>query len=50
MEEDRLVRKRLLNCVMPEKESLLGDIPNLDVEKAIETVRDREKRKKLRPS
>ncbi len=50
MDEDRLVRKVLLNCVQPIKESLYGDIPDLDVEKAIETARDREKWKKIRPS
>ncbi len=44
-DEDRLVRKVLLNRVKPNKESLFGDIPNLDVEKVIEIARDREKRK-----
>ncbi len=44
------VQKVLLNCVKPEKESLFGDIPNLNVEQAIETARDREKWKKLRPT
>ncbi len=43
MDEDGLVRKVLLNCVQPTKESLYGDIPDLDVEKAIEIARDREK-------
>ncbi len=50
MDDDRLVRKVLLNCVKPEKESLYGEIPSRSVEKAIETVRDRENWKKLRPS
>ncbi len=50
MEEDRLVRKEHLKCVKPEKESMFGDIPNPNVEKAIETTRDREKWTKLRPS
>ncbi len=43
MDEDRLVRKVLLNCVQPTKASLYGDIPDLDIEKAIETALDREK-------
>ncbi len=42
IDEDRFVQKVLLNCVKPEKESLLGDIPSPDVEKAIETARDKE--------
>ncbi len=42
--------KVLLNGVKPEKEILFGDIPNLDVEKAIETARDRANWKLLRPS
>ncbi len=50
MHEDSLVRKVLLHCVKPEKESLFGDIPNRNVEKAIETAGDREKWKKVRPS
>ncbi len=33
MDEDRLVRKVLRNCVKPKKETLYYDIPNLDVEK-----------------
>ncbi len=49
MDEDRLVRKVFLNCVQPTKESLYGDIPDLDVEKASEIARDREKWKKIRP-
>ncbi len=49
MDEDGLVRKVLLNCVQPTKESLYGDIPDLDVEKAIEIAKDREKWKKIRP-
>ncbi len=32
------------------KESLYGDIPDLDIEKAMETARDREKWKKIRQS
>ncbi len=48
MDEDRLVRKVLLNCVT--KESLYGDIPDLDVERAIEIAQDREKWEKIRPS
>ncbi len=32
MDEDRLVRKVLLNCVKAEKESLYGNNPNLNVE------------------
>ncbi len=46
MDEDRLVRKVLLDRVQPTKDSLYGDIPDLDVEKAIEIARDREKWKK----
>ncbi len=49
-DEDRLVSKVLLNCVQPRKESIYGDIPNLDVEKAIEIAPEREKWKKIRPS
>ncbi len=50
MDEDRLVRKVLLNCFQPTKESLYGGIPDLDVERAIEIAQDREKWKKIRPS
>ncbi len=50
MDEDRLVRNVLLNCVQPTKESLFGDIPDLDVEKAIENAGGREKWKKIGPS
>ncbi len=50
IDKNRLVRKVLLNCVQPTKESLYGDIPDVDVEKAIESARDREKWKKIRPS
>ncbi len=49
MERDRLVRKVQMDCLQRTKESLYGDIPDLDVEKAIETARDREKWKKIRP-
>ncbi len=48
MDENRLVRKILLNCVKPNAESLFGDISNLDVEKAMEIVHDREEWNKLR--
>ncbi len=44
------MRKVLLNCVQPTKESLYGDIPDLDVERAIEIAQDTEKWKKIRPS
>ncbi len=50
MDEYRLVRKVLLNCVKPKKESLFGEIPNRDVEEAIDAARDTEEWKKLRPS
>ncbi len=50
MAEDRLVRKVLLNCVQPTQESLYGDIPDLDVRRAMEIAQDREKWKKIRPS
>ncbi len=50
MDEDTFVRKVLLNCDKPEKESLYGHIPNLNLEKAIETARDSEKWKQLRAS
>ncbi len=43
VDKERLVRKVLLNWVKPENESFFGDFPNLNVEKAIETARDREK-------
>ncbi len=46
MYEARLGRKVLLNCVKPNKELLFGDIPSLDVEKAIDITRDREEWKK----
>ncbi len=46
MDEDRLVRKVLLNCVQPTKKSLYGNIPDVDVERAIEIAQDREKWKK----
>ncbi len=49
MDEDRLLRKVLLKCAKPENESLYGDIPDLNVEKAIEAARDRENCKKIRP-
>ncbi len=45
--EDILVRKVLPNCVKPDKVLLYSDIPNLNVQKPIETARDREKWKKL---
>ncbi len=48
MDENCLVRKVLLNCAQPTKESLYRGIPDLDVEKAIEIARDREKWKKER--
>ncbi len=48
LDEDRLVRKVLLNCVQPTKESLYGDVPDIDVERAIEIARDREKVKNHR--
>ncbi len=48
VDEDRLVREVLPKCVKPEKELLFGDIPNLNVKKAIENARDRENSKKLR--
>ncbi len=50
MDEDRLMRKVLLNCFQPPKESQQGDIPDLDAENAIEIARDREKWKKIRSS
>ncbi len=46
MDEDRLVRKVLLNCVQPTK-ALYGDIPDLDVERAIEIAQERESGRKL---
>ncbi len=50
MDEDRLVRKSTPELRPATKESLYGDIPDLDVEKIVETARDRERRKKIRPS
>lgn len=50
MGEGRLVRKILLNYVKPENQSLFGDIPNLNEEKAVETARERGKWKKHWPS
>ncbi len=49
MDEDRLARKVLLNCVEPKKEPLYGNVSGLDVEKVIEIARDREKWKKIWP-
>ncbi len=49
MDEDRLGQKVVLNCVQPTKKSY-GDIPDLDVEVAVETARDGEKWNKIRPS
>ncbi len=46
MDEDSLVRKVLLNCVQPTKESLYGYIPDLDVERATEIAHDRESGRK----
>ncbi len=38
------------HAIKDDKESLHGDIQDLDIEKAIETARDRAKWKKIRPS
>ncbi len=45
-EEDRLVRKVVLNCFQPSKESEGGDIPNLEVGK-LYTLCEMEKRVKI---
>ncbi len=37
----------LLNCVQPTKELLYGDIPDLDVRRAIEIAQGRESGRKL---
>ncbi len=50
IDEDRLVRKVLLNCVQPTIESLHGDILDLNVEEAIETTLYREKWTRIWPS
>ncbi len=49
LDQDRVVRRILLNYVLSTKESIYGDIPDLNVEKAIEIAPEREKWKKIRP-
>ncbi len=46
----RTVRKILLSCVKPTPESIFGDVPDLNITKAILDAKNRSKWKKLRPS
>ncbi len=48
LEEHRVIRKVLMNCVRPTPaDSLFGDVPDLDSRKAAEIAKDREKWKSL---
>ncbi len=49
LEEHRVIRQVLMNCVKPTPDSIFGD-PDLDSRKAAELAADREKWKILRPS
>ncbi len=48
-EEFTVVRRVLLSCVKSVKESLFCGTPDLNIEKAIESARDRDKWKKIWP-
>ncbi len=50
MDEQRLVRQVLLNCVKPTLDSIFGDLTESDVYAAISLAKDRIERKKNRPS
>ncbi len=50
LEEHRVIRRVLMNCVKPTTDSLFGDVPDLDSGKAAEIAKDREEWKSLRPS
>ncbi len=43
LEEHRVIRRVLMNCVRPTPDSLFGDIPDLDSRKAAEIAKDRDK-------
>ncbi len=43
LEEHRVIRRVLMNCVRPTPDSLFGDVPDLDSGKAAEIAKDREK-------
>ncbi len=50
VEEHRVIRRVLMNCVRPSPDSLFGDAPELDSRKEAEISKDRENWKSLRPS
>ncbi len=50
LEEHRVIRRVLMNCVRTTPDSLFGDVPDLDSRKAAEIAKDIGKSKSLRPS
>ncbi len=50
LEEHRVIRQVLINCVKPTPDSLFGDVPELDSRNAAELAVDRDKWKSLRAS
>ncbi len=50
MEDHRVTRQVLLQCVKPAPESLFGDVPDLHVYTAINLAMNRVERKEKRPS
>ncbi len=49
LEEHRVIRRVLMNCVRPTPDSLFDDVPDLDSRKTGEIAKDMEKWKSLRP-